>query len=129
MTWTRDELRKRSDDQVAQISDRVLNRVCKWRSVLAGWQLGTRTSSDPESQAVRDTREVLMLLRIELNALTALLVEADVITARSFTEQAIVEAEHLDAAFERRFPGMKATDSGITYDLPAAAETMKGWLP
>lgn len=127
--YTREQLARRSDDQVAAISDRVLNRLCKWRSVFAGWQLGTRLDTDAESQAVRDHREVTMLMRAELNALTACLIEAGVITARAFTEQVIVEAEHLDKMFERKFPGMKATDAGISYDLPVAAETMKGWRP
>lgn len=34
-----------------------LNVVCKWRSLFAGWQLGTRPKGDPESDAVRDHRE------------------------------------------------------------------------
>lgn len=129
MSWTVDDLRKRSDDQVAAIASRVTNRLCKWRSVFAGWQLGTRLDTDPESCAVRDHREVTMLLRAEVNALTACLIDAGVITSRSYTEQVIIECEHLDASYERRFPGMKATDHGITYELPLAAETMKGWLP
>lgn len=129
MTWTREELARRSDEQVAEISDRVLNRLCKWRSVFAGWQLGTRLTDDPESQAVRDHREVTMLLRAEVNALAACLTEAGVISVRSFTEQVIVEVESLDARYAKKFPGMTATDAGIQYDLPRAAETMKGWRP
>jgi hypothetical protein len=129
MAWTRDELARRNDDQVAAISSRVLNRVCKWRSTFAGWQLGTRLDSDPESQAVRDHREVTMLMRIELNALTACLIDAGVFTARQFTEQVILEAEHLDKAYERKFPGFTATDLGMSMSLPAAAETTKGWRP
>lgn len=127
--WTREALAARDDDQVAAISDRILNRLCKWRSVFAGWQLGTRLDTDPESQAVRDHREVTMLLRAEVNALTKCLIDAGVITPRSFTEQVILEAEHLDSAFARKFPGISATDDGIVYELPRAAETMKGWRP
>lgn len=130
MTWTRRELGRRSDQQVAEISDRVLNRVMKWRGVFAGWQLGTRTSGDPESQAVRDQRELLMLVRIELNALTACLIESGAITSRSFTEQVIVEAELLDKAYEDRFPGMRSTDAGMElFDLQKAQQTMAGWRP
>jgi hypothetical protein len=129
MGWTRDELAKRSDDQVAAIATRVCNRLAKWRSVFAGWQLGTRLDTDPESQAVRDHREVTMLMRAEINALTACCIEAGLFTARQFTEQMILEAEHLSVAYSEKFPGMTATDDGITYDLLVAAETMKGWLP
>lgn len=127
--YTREQLARRTDDQVAAIADRVTNRLAKWRSVFAGWQLGTRTDSDPECQAVRDHREATMLLRAEVNALTACLIEAGVFTARQYTEQVILESEHLSDAYARRFPGMTATDAGITYDPPRAAKTMKGWRP
>jgi hypothetical protein len=127
--WTRESLSKRTDEQVAAISDRVLNTLAKWRSVFAGWQLGTRPNTDPECQAVRDHRELTMLLRAEVNALTKLLLDAGVITPRALTEQVIVEAEYLSKSYERKFPGMSATPDGIAYSLPEAVETMKGWLP
>src|SRR5438067_1656730 len=44
-----------------QALDAALNRLTKWRSVFCGWQLGTRSSTDPEAQAVRDHREATML--------------------------------------------------------------------
>lgn len=50
----------------------ALNRLAKWRTVFAGWQLGTRARGDPESDAVRDHREATIMLRAEVNALTAL---------------------------------------------------------
>lgn len=31
-----------------------LQRLGKWRTVFASWQLGTRSKNDPEAQAVRD---------------------------------------------------------------------------
>ena len=127
--WTREQLASRTDEQVAAIADRVLNRLAKWRSVFAGWQLGTRLDSDAECRAVRDHREITILLRTEVNALTKCLIDAGVITSRSFTEQLIVEAEHLDESYQDKFPGMSATDDGIAYDLPRAAETMKSWRP
>jgi hypothetical protein len=129
MAWTRDELAKRSDDQIADIASRVTNRLAKWRSVFAGWQLGTRADTDAESQAVRDHREVTMLMRAELNALTACCIEAGLFTARAFTEQVIVECEHLDGRYEKKFPGFTATDIGMNMKLPDVAETMKGWRP
>jgi len=127
--WTREELAKRTDDQVSVIAGRITNRLAKWRSVFAGWQLGTRLDSDPECQAIRDHREVSMLMRAEINALTKLCLDAGVFTARDFTEQVIVECDLLSDDYAERFPGMSATDDGITYELPLAGETMKGWLP
>src|SRR5258707_10424244 len=57
----------------------ALNRLTKWRTHYAGWQLGTRAKGDPESDAVRDHRELTMLLRVELTALTGLLMRKGVI--------------------------------------------------
>lgn len=53
----------------------AMNKLAKWRSIFAGWQLGTRAKGDPESDAVRDHREATILLRAEVNALTACLIE------------------------------------------------------
>jgi hypothetical protein len=106
-----------------------LNRLAKWRSVFAGWQLGTRPDTDPECQAVRDHREATILLRAEASALIGLLIRKGVLTAEEFTAQLDDEADTLSAAYERQFPGMRATDSGIQYDLPEALATMTGWRP
>lgn len=127
--WTRDELAKRSDEQIAALVDRFANRLAKWRSVFAGWQLGTRAIGDPESDAVRDHREVTMLMRAEINALTKLCIDAGVFTQRDLSEQLILECEHLSEAYAEKFPGMTATDDGIAYDVELARETMKGWWP
>ena len=43
---------------LAQRCYEACNRLTKWRSVFAGWQLGTRAKGDPECDAVRDHREV-----------------------------------------------------------------------
>lgn len=109
--------------------NRTLNRVTKWRSVFAGWQLGTRSNEDAESQAVRDHREVTILLRIEVSALAQLLIKKGVFTHQEFHQQLIDEAEHLDMAYAAKFPGMESTEHGITMDLAQARETMKGWRP
>jgi hypothetical protein len=106
----------------------ALERLAKWRSVFAGWQLGTRVRDDPESQAVRDHREATLILRAEVSALVRLLIEKKVITLADFDAILKDEALILSDSLAERFPGIKATDQGITYDR-RAAETMKGWLP
>jgi hypothetical protein len=110
---------------------RALNRLAKWRSVFAGWQLGTRLDSDPESQAVRDHRELTIILRAEVNALMALLEEKGILTADEWQVALEREAERLSKDYERRFPGMKATDAGIEMNIAVIQEhgTMKGWKP
>jgi hypothetical protein len=107
----------------------ALNRLAKWRSVFAGWQLGTRADTDPECQAVRDHREVTILLRAEVSALTCLLAEKGILTGEEWDAALEREADQLSADYANRFPGMEATDHGIAYDLARARETMKGWKP
>jgi hypothetical protein len=108
----------------------ALNRVTKWRSIFAGWQLGTRAKGDPESDAVRDHRELTILLRVELTALAGLLIKKGVFTAEEFEAALAKEADWLDLAFARKFPGLRATDDGIEiYDTAKAHHTMRGWRP
>lgn len=108
---------------------KALEILCKWRSVFCGWQLGTRPITDPEAQAVRDHREVTMILRAEVTAISALLIEKGVFTKDEFEFRINFEAGWLSKQYEKRFPGMKATEIGIEYDAKVAAETMKGWRP
>jgi len=106
-----------------------LNRLGKWRSVFAGWQLGTRPDTDPECQAVRDHREVTMLLRAENNALLALLVRKRVFNEQEFNEQLQQEARYLCESYEMRFPGFKATDHGLEVNPVKAQQTTRNWKP
>lgn len=106
---------------------RIVNKLCKWRSVFAGWQLGTRPDTDPECQAVRDHREATMLLRAEVNALTAVLIERKLIDQQEFSQQVGIEAAHLDAEYEKKFPGFSTNDHGVNIKLPEALATTKGW--
>lgn len=107
----------------------AVNKLAKWRAVFAGWQLGSRPLGDAESDAVRDHREATMLLRAEVTALMRALVEKGTITHADMQRLIAEEALHLDAMFERRFPGFKSTSNGMVMDVQVAAETMKGWRP
>ena len=107
----------------------ALNRLAKWRMVFAGWQLGTRPKGDPESDAVRDHREVTILPRAEMNALLGLLPRKGVLTGEEWSAALDREAEQLSKDYARRFPGFRATDSGMVMDAQQAAETTKGWRP
>lgn len=106
-----------------------IERLGKWRTVFTGWQLGTRAKGDPESDAVRDHRELTMLLRAEVNAQTQLLVNRGVFTSEEYTKQVHEEARLLCEAYERRFPGFKATDYGLSINAEIAKDTMAGWRP
>lgn len=103
----------------------VLNRVTKWRAIFAGWQLGTRPKNDGECRAVKNHREITMLTRIELNAVSVLLIKKGLITQKELLEETALEAEHYERVLQEQFPGLRATDDGMSMQLPAAAETMK----
>ncbi|SRR5579883_504325 len=106
-----------------------MNRLAKWRSVFAGWQLGTRTDTDSECQAVRDHREVTMILRAEVNALVVLLIQKGVFTEAEYRGQIQEEARYLCEAYEKRFPGFKAADVGMNIDPQIAVNTTRTWKP
>lgn len=111
------------------MSGPATQRLAKWRTLFAGWQLGTRAKGDPEGDAVRDHREVTILLRAEMNALLGLLVEKEVITFEEFTVALEREADLLSADYARRFPGIRAADHGLEFVPHIAADTMRGWRP
>ena len=109
--------------------DDAIQKLCKWRVLLTGWQLGTRAKGDPEGDAVRDHREVTLLLRAEVNTLTTLLVKKGIVTVDEMRQATAEEAEFLCRANEKKFPGVKATESGLTFTFPEAAKTMRNWRP
>jgi hypothetical protein len=106
----------------------ALNILTKWRTLFTGWQLGTRAKGDPEGDAVRDHRELTILLRAEVTAFTALLREKGVFTDEEWLAALEREAQALCRDYETRFPGVTATEAGLTIDKRALA-WMKGWKP
>jgi hypothetical protein len=113
------------DPLVGRVAFGSLNRLAKWRSVFAGWQLGTRPRGDGECEAVRDHREVTMLLRAEVSALVRVLIEAKVVDGDTWTRILGEEAEYLSQAYESKFPGAKAIDDGMTFELADWLETTR----
>lgn len=107
----------------------ALEKLTKWRSVFTGWQLGTRKDSDPESQAVRDHREVTMIMRAELSALVGLLAEKGHFTVEEYQARLDFEAEYLDKIYEKKFPGFVTTETGVTMTMPDVLKTTAGWRP
>lgn len=100
-----------------------MNRLAKWRVVFASWQLGTRSDQDAECAALKDHREVTLMLRAEVTALTGLLIDKGIISVDEFTERVESESKYLCDLYETRFPGFHATDQGLTIDAKKAAET------
>ena len=107
----------------------ALNRVAKWRGLLAGWQLGTRPKGDPESDAVRDHREVTILLRVEATAVIGLLLRKGIITQAEWEAELAMEADQLSDAYASTFPGVTATAYGLIIDPRRVQGWMKDWTP
>lgn len=70
-------------------------------------------------------RELSIFLRVEVNALTTLLLNKGIITLDEFQKQVVREAEALDAQYMQNYPGFSTSAMGLHMKLPAAAETMK----
>jgi hypothetical protein len=119
--------RDESQDRVwlQQQMNRALNTVAKWRSWFAGWQLGTRSDTDPECNAVRNHREATIIQRVEITAITGLLLKKGIITEAELMVAFKEEAEALNESFARSYPGVRAVEYGLDMKLPEAAETMK----
>jgi hypothetical protein len=104
----------------------ALNKLCKWRGVLAGWHNGTRAMNAPGTQAMRDLMDKWLILRCETSALAALLVQKDVFTTAEFSAAVHREAAYLDKGMEDIFPGFRTSQDGVViYDTALAQQTMQ----
>ena len=103
----------------------ALEKLTKWRKFFASWQLGTRADGDGESRAVRNHRELSILLRAEVSALTGLLMRKGVFTQQEWQASLEAEAKALDHAYEETYPGWRSTPDGLSMKMPEALETMR----
>lgn len=110
---------------------RALNRLAKWRTLFAGWQLGTRPDTDPEAKAIKDHREATMFLRVEVTTLARLLMVKGVFTEKEWEEVMLDEIREYEKMLEEKFPGVKASDSGLDLNFAVIQEhdTFAGWKP
>lgn len=109
------------------LTNTILNKLCKWRTVLTGRILGTRSKDDPQAKGYRDIFESQLLMRAELNAFGRILIEKGICTQDEFSKVLREEAAELDKAYERTFPGFRTTTDGITIDAFVAKETTRNW--
>lgn len=108
-----------------------LNRLCKWRMVLAGWHTGSKAlltpsgTPNPGVKAMRDLMDKWLIVRTETNALTMLLIAKRVFSAEEFSAAVYREAARVDRDMERVFPGFRSTDEGVViFDMDMAKKTM-----
>lgn len=109
-------------DKTAQAA---LEKLAKWRKFFASWQIGTTPAVDGRYRAVADHREVTILMRAELSALTGLLISKGMFTQEEFRDSLEREAKLLDHDYEERFPGWRSLPEGLHMKLPEAGETMR----
>jgi hypothetical protein len=104
----------------------ALQKLCKWRQILAGWHGGTKGMKDAGVQALRDEAEHRLLVRAELNTVLMMLITKGVFTVEEFTKALDSEAALHDADMQRKFPGFETTLEGVTItDSETANATMK----
>lgn len=103
----------------------ALEKLARWRKFFASWQLGTVPASDGRYKAVADHRELSILMRAELSALTGLLVRKGAFSRDEFAESLEREAKLLDHDYEESYPGWRSVPEGLSMKMPEAGETMR----
>jgi len=97
------------------------------RSSLAA-ALQQREELQLPAEAVRDHREATILLRVEVSALAALLIDNGVFTTDDWASQLLEECRLLEEGYQKSWPGAASSDDGMVYDH-RATEWMQGWKP
>src|SRR5258708_35491911 len=97
------------EEQRAAIkANEAMNLVAKWRSFFTGWQLGTRLKGGPQSDALRETHEARILLRVEVTALAGLLIKKGIFYAFEWELQLTRETETLEILLLKHYPRVQA---------------------
>jgi hypothetical protein len=88
--------------------------------------IGT-SPKDPRAEGYRDLIDKMLILRVEVTALTSLLIQNGIITEEGFKVAVEDEADMLEKDYQKRFPGCRATDTGLDIDIAKFRETTQGW--
>jgi hypothetical protein len=107
-----------NDNALAQKCYDALNKITKWRSIFAGWQLGSRPLGDPESDAVRDHREVTILERLEISALKQILVGVD-FSQEDFNQALTTWSQGTDTSIDNAVQEHRAVTISLRAELSA----------
>jgi hypothetical protein len=116
---------KQTSAAIHEAYARATQKLTKWRTVFIGWMLGTVPEGTPGLKAHKDRVDAQIMHRVELNAITALLIKKGVFTTEEFRAQITEECGHKEKEFEEMFPGYKSTDIGISIEPARANETNK----
>lgn len=102
-----------------------LQTLCKWRAIYQ--MMATMGERNSFERYVRDVADKHLLLRAEVTALSALLLQKGVFTQVEFAAQLDVEAEHLCEIMAQAYPGFRAMPEGLSLEMPEAQQTMEAW--
>ena len=104
-------------------ADAAINRVAKWRRAFATWQQAN------EFDAIKDHRELTILLRVEMSALQGMLLARGLITEGELCDAIEREALRLDKAYSEKFRGITSDPEGLVINPAVVQEhgTMDGW--
>lgn len=103
------------------------NRLTKWRRHFALWQLGSSREGTQEFKAVSHHRELSMIMRAELNALTKIVLEAKLVTSEEMLKTFEEEFDLLSEDYAKAYPGITAFDWGLDIKMPEAEYTLRLW--
>lgn len=112
-------------NELEERRDSILNRLCKWRSVFAGWKFGTADNKSGPVRCFRDQMDDRLVSRVELSAIAQLLIDKGVFTNEEFVDQLEIEANAMHGFLENKFEGARATSQGIAMDTQRFLETCK----
>lgn len=103
-----------------------LNKLCKWRQVLAGWHHGTKAMNANGNLAMRDLMDKWLIARCEATAIATLLINKGLLTSEEVKDAIFQEATLLDMDMEKQFPGFRTDETGVViYDTKLAHKTTK----
>ena len=84
---------------------------------------------DPEFLAVRDHREITILMRAELSAMLRILLHKGFFTIEEYNDMLAAESLALSRLYESRWPGATAHEDGIHLEVEKSNAWMSKFPP
>ncbi len=108
-------------------SIQAANILAKWRRFFANWELGSQWEGTNRYKATANNWELLMLVRAEVNGLTKILFEKDIISSEEFDAIMAEEYTHLSEEYSKKYSGIIANEDGLTFKIPDSLESLDKW--
>lgn len=112
-----------NSSELAQKCFNALNKATKWKSILTGWQVGSRPLGDPESDAVRDHREITILERLEISALKQILVGVE-FSQEEFNQALTIWSQGTDTSKDGAVQEHRAVTISLRVEISALIQVL-----